>query len=309
MSVHRSARVGRAFTLVELLVVIGIIALLVSILLPSLNRARESAKRTVCLSNLRSIGQMLHMYANQNKGMLCVGYRGAGSSGTGGFGSNYFMGSRTSMGLGYTGLGLLYPAGIITPSEAEALVFYCPSTSENTDHQFKGTGNNGYNPWLDELVAGTNGNCRSGYSCRSSNPVSSRPVGQRGVMYPTPPGFAAPNFWHPINGEQSNMPALRAEVMQLSKMKTRAIVADVNSATRVKVAHKKGLNVLSADGSARYIDIQYIGNSPSGPITDPENYTGPIDPNRFLQDELSVSGTDTKNRLFELWWARVDKAP
>src|SRR5437868_3435057 len=67
------------FTLVELLVVIGVIALLISILLPTLNRAREAGFKLKCLSNLRQLGLALLAYENDNQGKFPATARGGGS--------------------------------------------------------------------------------------------------------------------------------------------------------------------------------------------------------------------------------------
>ena len=76
-----SADPRRGFTLVELLVVIGIIALLISILLPTLGNARERANVIKCASNQRTIGQGLALYAAENRGLLPAAYMYASPNG------------------------------------------------------------------------------------------------------------------------------------------------------------------------------------------------------------------------------------
>jgi prepilin-type N-terminal cleavage/methylation domain-containing protein len=61
---------SKGFTLVELLVVIAIIALLLAILMPSLQRARELAKKTICKSNLGHAALAIEMYSNDNRGLI-----------------------------------------------------------------------------------------------------------------------------------------------------------------------------------------------------------------------------------------------
>ena len=70
-SAHQRVKPG--FTLVELLVVIGIIALLISILLPALSKARAQASSVACQANLRQIGQLIQIYTSEDKGILPFG--------------------------------------------------------------------------------------------------------------------------------------------------------------------------------------------------------------------------------------------
>src|SRR5437762_7031559 len=68
---------SRGFTLVELLVVIGIIALLISVLLPALNKARRAARTTACMSNIRQLCMAEIQYVQENRGRFSPYYNGS----------------------------------------------------------------------------------------------------------------------------------------------------------------------------------------------------------------------------------------
>jgi prepilin-type N-terminal cleavage/methylation domain-containing protein/prepilin-type processing-associated H-X9-DG protein len=106
---------SRGFTLVELLVVVGIIAVLVAILLPSLGKAREQSRRVACLSNLRQVHLAFHEYALLNKDQVVLGYRAAFQQ----FNSMVYSSTAKE----YVLFGRLYVAGLMKSPE----VFYCPS--------------------------------------------------------------------------------------------------------------------------------------------------------------------------------------
>lgn len=149
----------RGFTLIELLVVIAIISLLVSILLPSLNRAKELAKRVVCASNLHNVTLAYSFYAGEYNGCLPVGYRTTKQF-------NYLVWQGRFAMFGY-----LYLADLMS----EPKVFYCPENSWfDTDT----------NPW----PPGDPGDfvTRAGYG--------SRPEAEWEYVYPHPPPSPFPNL-------------------------------------------------------------------------------------------------------------------
>src|SRR5437667_5970086 len=119
---YRSWRSGRrgGFTLVELLVVIGIIALLISILLPSLSKARESAQRVVCLSNLRQLGLSIQTYAVQYKDAIPIGYMDQKQF-------SYVVNWNNQNGTKVSQMGLLVLANLVPMPKA----FYCPSEKDD----------------------------------------------------------------------------------------------------------------------------------------------------------------------------------
>jgi prepilin-type N-terminal cleavage/methylation domain-containing protein/prepilin-type processing-associated H-X9-DG protein len=270
---------AKGFTLIELLVVVAIIALLIAILLPSLGKARDRARLTVCQTRLRAWGQGFIMYASENNNALPLdGFDGTSSLPIGLWSDNFlwFNGLTVYMGTGnqsYYGLQQNATPGHPLPKGGQNSIFICPSAGEALGNTFVGgpdcdqmtTNPQGYfNVWgYDQIIQGS-GSKGGGTSiqrpmllCYGMNSQLRQLSMQSAQDYP---GVAQPGDNRKLAtlNPAAMVPLLAEKRININELETtdpnysKSLAQSKITANRFTARHMKGGSVVMADGHVEW---------------------------------------------------------
>jgi prepilin-type N-terminal cleavage/methylation domain-containing protein/prepilin-type processing-associated H-X9-DG protein len=261
---HLSPRKTKGFTLVELLVVIGIIALLISILLPSLNKARETANRAKCASNLHQIGLAILLYQNENQQLSPRTIMDLSGSPTPTWGVTSAPNTNDPFGSPLEGVNNVTASFFLLARNEQltAAVFICPSS--NAEAWDFGGGSNSAQNWVD-----WNGSTGIGKNLSYSyeNPFASNTAISNGWQLKNPdatyaiasdlnPGTSVPNATYNVTNVATNAPS--------------SIMKNGNSANH----QQDGQNVLYGDGHAEWMNNPFCGSQHDNIFTGRLNSSG-----------------------------------
>lgn len=256
----RDAQKGQGFTLIELLVVIAIISILASILFPVFARARENARRTSCISNLKQIGLGTMMYVQDYDGRYPLGYYVVPSGTVGPDGQIFYD-------------GVVFWEQMVSPYIKNGQLFFCPDTahsySDPTGASSQWANMLSGNYGINELIA-VDGNSGGPSNTTGNEAAMPSPSADYLIMDFGIYGFQPYYVLNPTGSYY--LPGVGAEGISCSSVSA-SLASDCNNGR-----HFGGSTVAFADGHSKWLGNSVLisaankfnstNNGPFNPVTD-----------------------------------------